>query len=249
MSPNSKKIIASDDMPYANRKVYELIQSETGGNVKAFARSINVSQQSLNRIFCIDKRNGKYPSISNEIKQGIIDVYGKDEIWFISDAVPNNEIGESNKNLYAISASQQIEKDYKLIPLIHIDSVGGMHSKNDVMDEPEYIEKYVPFLDACDGDKAIFQTGDSMIPTIPPGSILQIRRVDNWREYFGYGGIFVLLLTDGRRITKEVSRYEPDPKNYVMCISHNPSVPDEELPKSLIASVWKVIKILTNRGW
>lgn len=74
-----------NDMPYANKKVYELIQSETDGNVRAFAKSINVSQQSMNRIFCVDKRNGKYPSISNEIKQGIIDTYGKDEIWFISD--------------------------------------------------------------------------------------------------------------------------------------------------------------------
>lgn len=144
---------------------------------------------------------------------------------------------------------QQAEKDYKLIPLVHIDSVGGMHSKNDVMDEQEYIERYVPFMDACDGDKAIFQSGDSMIPTIPAGSILQIRKVENWREYFGYGGIFVLLLTDGRRITKEVNRYDLDPKNYVMCISHNPAVADEELPKSMIASVWKVIKILTDRGW
>lgn len=146
------------------------------------------------------------------------------------------------------TAAHRSSEDYKLIPLIHIDSVGVMHSNNDIMNEPEYVEKYVPFLDACDGDKAIFQTGDSMIPTIPPGSIMQVRKVENWREYFGYGGIFVLLLTDGRRITKEVNRYDPDPANYVMCISHNPSVADEELPKSMIAGVWKVIKILTDRS-
>lgn len=139
--------------------------------------------------------------------------------------------------------------NYRLIPLIHTDSVGGMHSPNQIVDESEYIEKYIPFIDAYEDDKAILQSGDSMIPTIPPGSIMQIRKVENWREYFGYGNIFVLLLKDGRRITKEVKRYDDNPKEYVWCVSHNPAVDDEELPKSMIVGVWKVIKILTDRGW
>lgn len=233
-----------NDMPYANKKVYELIQSETDGNVRAFAKSINVSQQSMNRIFCVDKRNGKYPSISNEIKQGIIDTYGKDEIWFISDI-------SSYRQSEIIPQEEQHPTDssYKLVPVIHIDSVGGMHSDNDIAGEPQYIEGYVPFVNAQEDDKAIYQSGDSMIPTIPPGSLMQIREVRNWREYFGYGNIFVIELTDGRRITKEVSRYSENPKDYIWCISHNPGVPDEELPKSMIASVWKVIKVLTNKGW
>ena len=201
----------------------------------------------------------KNESTLTKIKQGIqrpsydtinlfCEKYDINPAWIHSGKGDMLNCAESN-NISSKPSSQPTEKDYKLIPLIHIDSVGGMHSTNDVIDAPEYIEKYVPFLEAHDGDMAIFQSGDSMIPTIPPGSILQIRKVENWREYFGYGGIFVLLLTDGRRITKEVNRYTPDPKNYVMCISHNPAVADEELPKSMIAAVWKVIKILTDRGW
>ena len=54
-----------------------------------------------------------------------------------------------------------------------------------------------------------------MIPTIPPGSLMLIREVANWREYFGYGNIFVIVLKDGRRITKEMcirdSSYSPMP--------------------------------------
>lgn len=181
----------------------------------------------MNRIFCVDKRNGKYPSISNEIKQGIIDTYGKDEIWFISDI-------SSYRQSEIIPQEEQHPTDssYKLVPVIHIDSVGGMHSDNDIVGEPQYIEGYVPFVNAQEDDKAIYQSGDSMIPTIPPGSLMQIREVRNWREYFGYGNIFVIELTDGRRITKEVSRYSENPKDYIWCISHNPGVPDEELPKA-----------------
>lgn len=139
--------------------------------------------------------------------------------------------------------------NYKLVPLVHIDSVGGMRSKNSIEDEPQYIEGYIPFVNAQDDDKAIIQSGTSMIPTIPPGSFLQIREVVNWREYLGYGNIFVIELMDGRRITKEIRRYDENPKDYVLCVSHNPDVAPEELPKSMIVSVWKVIKVLMDKGW
>lgn len=139
--------------------------------------------------------------------------------------------------------------NYRLVPIIHIDSVGGMHSHNSIVQEPQYIEGYAPFAGAREGDVCIIQSGDSMIPTCPAGSLLLVRQVLDWREYLGYGNIFVLVLTDGRRITKEVTKYAPDPQNYVWCVSHNPDVPDEELPKSMIAAVWKVIKILVNKGW
>lgn len=138
---------------------------------------------------------------------------------------------------------------YLLLPLIHLDSVGGLHSDNAITDMPEFVERRIPFPGAREGDVVIYHTGDSMTPTIPPGSLLHIRRMANWREYLGYGNIFVLVLTDGRRITKEVTRYDEDPADYVWCVSHNPGVPDEELPRSMIESVWKVVNILTNKGW
>lgn len=135
------------------------------------------------------------------------------------------------------------------IPLIHIDSVGGVHSSNSLTPSEQYVERMVPFPDARPGDVAILQSGNSMAPTIPAGAIMQIRRVDNWREYFGYGGDFVLWLSDERRITKQVLKYEPDPKNYVTCHSYIPESADEELPKSMIQEVWKVVNVLINKGW
>lgn len=88
-----------------------------------------------------------------------------------------------------------------------------------------------------------------MTPTIPPGSTLLLREVQDWKEYFGYGNIFVLWLKDDRRITKEARRYDDDAKNYIWCVSHNPDVADEELPKSFIRGVWKVIKYQADFGW
>ena len=139
--------------------------------------------------------------------------------------------------------------EVRQIPLIHIDSVGGVHSPNALAASEQYVERLVPFPDARPGDVAILQSGNSMAPTIPAGAILQIRRVEGWREYFGYGNDFVLWLDDDRRITKQVLKYAPDPQNYVTCHSYNPEAGDEELPKSMIVEVWKVVNVLINKGW
>lgn len=140
-------------------------------------------------------------------------------------------------------------EDYTLVPLVHIDSVGGMNSGNEITPGEQYIEKMIPFTEAREGDRAIFQTGNSMYPLIPSGSVLLIREVEDWKEYFGYGNVYVLWLRDGRRITKEVRRYADDPNNYVWCVSYNPDVEDEELPLSMIRGVWKVVKFVADFGW
>lgn len=141
------------------------------------------------------------------------------------------------------------KSDFRLVPLINIDSVGGIHSENSITPDEQYIIKMMPFSEAREGDVAILQTGNSMYPTIPSGAAMLIREVVDWREYFGYGGIYVLWLRDGRRITKEVRRYNEDPKNFVWCVSYNPDVADEELPKSMIRGVWKVVKYIADFGW
>lgn len=138
---------------------------------------------------------------------------------------------------------------FRLVPLVNIDSVGGIHSENSISPSEQYVLKMMPFTEAREGDVAILQTGNSMSPTIPAGSALLIREVVDWREYFGYGSIYVLWLRDGRRITKEIRRYDADPTKYVWCVSYNPDVADEELPVSMIRGVWKVVKYLADFGW
>ncbi len=136
------------------------------------------------------------------------------------------------------------EEKTSLIPLIHIDSVGGVFSNNELMVSEQYVERMVPFPDVRQGDFAIHQTGDSMAPTIPSGAIIQLRIVQNWQEYFGYGEVFVLVLDDGRRITKQIVRCDADPRNYVTCRSFNPDRSDEDLPRNLIRAVFRVVNVL-----
>lgn len=212
---------------------YNLSQSE-------FAKRIAIRQPNLSAILSGERACGS--GVLNKIllsfdirKAWLFDGEGK----MLKDKTEGTEFIET-----AASEDSNV-----MIPLVHIDSVGGVHSPNALVSSEQYIERLVPFPDARPGDVAILQSGNSMAPTIPAGAILQIRRVEGWREYFGYGSDFVLWLTDDRRITKQILKYEPDPVNYVTCHSYNPEAADEELPKKMIQEVWKVVNVLINKGW
>ncbi len=193
-----------------------------------------------------DIQSGKIKGVSQKLADTIVKNYPEiSRTWLLTGegsmlAQPSQ--GEAK-------AKVEQNEDYRLVPLINIDSVGGMHSPNAITDEPQYVETLIPFVGAYEGDICIQESGNSMSPSIPAGSVLLIRNVPNWAEYFGYGGVYVIELNDGRRITKEIRRSEVDPSSRVLCHSFNETVADEELPKSLIVSVWKVIKVLTNFGY
>ena len=180
----------------------------------------------------------------------------------ISDVFPelNREwllYGEGEM-LNAPAESPKAEREFKsyfkepaniLVPLINVDSVGGMEGHNIEVADGQFVEALIPFPDARPDDWAIHQSGESMAPAIPAGAILQIRQVIDWQEYFGYGNVYVLWLKDDRRITKLVKKYDLDPQNYVLCCSYNPDYADEELPRKMIKQVWKVVNVLINKGW
>lgn len=145
--------------------------------------------------------------------------------------------------------NEGFEKDYRLVPVYNFDAVAGMGSQNSVIDASEYIERRVPFIGAQEDDISIQVSGNSMAPTYTSGSLILIRKVESWREYFGYGHTFVLILTDGRRILKEVHRSIECPESNVLCVSHNPHYPPEELPRAMIATVYKVISTISVEGF
>lgn len=148
-----------------------------------------------------------------------------------------------------LNAIQTGIEGYRLVPVYNFDAIGSLHNGNEITDAPAFIEKYVPFTGAHDDDICVHVTGNSMLPTYSPGTLLLLRRVEGWREYFGYGHTFILFLNDGRRILKEVRKFGENPKEYVLCVSHNKEYEPEELPKAMIVSVYKVIMSLANEGF
>lgn len=55
-------------LPPKNQAIKNLIRDRFDGNVSAFCRELDMKDtQRINRLFSIDKRNGKYPTPSTEI--------------------------------------------------------------------------------------------------------------------------------------------------------------------------------------
>lgn len=224
-------------------EIIDKILKDKGLNAKSFSEKLGLERPQA--IYDIQK--GKTKSISPQMANKITSVFPDiSKSWLLTGEYFTTENTPSADTL---SNGGTFNDDYRLVPLINIDAVGGMYSENEVMNEPEYVLGTVAFNGALDGDKCIQVTGHSMEPACPPGSIVLIRQVERWKEYFGFGNIFVVLLDDGRRVLKQITKSDDDPRNCVKCVSFNKEYPEEDLPKNMIAGVWKVIKVLTNRGW
>ena len=103
------KIIQNlEELPYENRKIYNLVIEQSSGNVKAFSELIGVSQQVLDRLFRKDKRTDKYPSVSPNIKESIKNKFNVGDAWFIkedeeSDLFPINKDTPSSYEMPTIN--------------------------------------------------------------------------------------------------------------------------------------------------
>lgn len=63
------------EMPKINERVRQLVDYYANRSVKKFAASINMPQQTINRLFNIDTRTGKYPLATTEILISITEMY------------------------------------------------------------------------------------------------------------------------------------------------------------------------------
>ena len=73
----------SSNMPPQNKRLFDLVNEKANGNVSQFASMIGVKQQVLDRVFKRDKRSGKFPSISQAIKDGLKEKLGIDEVYLL----------------------------------------------------------------------------------------------------------------------------------------------------------------------
>lgn len=219
----SKKISNYDELPYANKKVYDLVQFQTDGNVKLFAEYIGVSQQVLDRIFKEDSRSGKYPSVSENIKNALKKKFALNDVWFVDT--------ENNTNEPVIS--------YECgVPYYNVDFIGGFDLiLNNQTINPEY---YIDFKQYNSADCWCNVTGHSMEPEINQGDIIALKELHDWRTYIPAGEIYGLVTTEHRTIKKVC----PSPKEgFLRLIPTNksPEYVPQDIPISIVLRVYKVL--------
>lgn len=219
----SKKISNYDELPYANKKVYDLVQFQTDGNVKLFAEYIGVSQQVLDRIFKEDSRSGKYPSVSENIKNALKKKFALNDVWFVDT--------ENNTNEPVIS--------YECgVPYYNVDFIGGFDLiLNDQTINPEYYIQFKPY------DKATCWcniTGHSMEPEISHGDIIALREIQD-ASFLPYGEIYAIVTTNEMRTVKRIGP-SSNPDNYTLIPTNkSPEYGIQELPKNMILRIFEVM--------
>ena len=95
-----KRISNYEELPFANKKVYDLVLHYTDGNISMFADYIGVSQQVLERIFRKDKRNDKYPKVSDGIKNSLKTKFGFNDVWFVDSSNNAVEVPLENEGTF-----------------------------------------------------------------------------------------------------------------------------------------------------
>ena len=176
-------------------------------------------------------RCGISKDLAKKIQEKFINI---DAAWLLTGVGAMIKPDEEKENIPERTVHPDAE--VAAVPLVDIKSVGCLSINGESAVSWGAYSVSVPFLNCRHGDLAIYQYGDSMAPVIPAGSILHIRQVNRWREYIGYGNDFVV-------------RCDADPERFLVAHSYNKDVADEELPKDLVSEVWKVISIISSKGW
>lgn len=98
-------------LPLENQRVKKIIDYYCNGNELQFSKEINISQPRINRLFSLDSRSNKYPVVSFEIIQAIINKFiNIDSTWLITG---KGEMLRSNTDNKAINT----ERDYNKLPI------------------------------------------------------------------------------------------------------------------------------------
>jgi len=73
------------EIPKINSRIAEIIDFKSGGSRNKFSESIGLAQQTINRLFNLDKRTNKYPVATTDILVAITEMYvDVDARWLLT---------------------------------------------------------------------------------------------------------------------------------------------------------------------
>ena len=230
----------NEKWPYKTKKLFKLIESQTDGNVSEFAIRIGVSQQRINRLFVIDKRNGEYPMMSNEIETMTKEVFELPRDYFVMPPTEvevdpleafNNDDESSNNT---VVTNKKVYDNEKYKPRVDVyANAGTLTEQIDASFEQMPVIAQLPKY-----DYTIITKGDSMEPEFRSGE--EIACLDVTHSNFRQWGKPHVLNTSQGVVLKRIYQGERGYK----CISDNKMYPDFEIPEDEVYSIGLVVGML-----
>lgn len=211
-------------LPVENQRIKNVIDKYCDGNELRFSKEIGISQPRINRLFSLDPRSGKYPLVSFEIIQAIINKYiNLSAEWLISgrgEAEVKTMIVNEPESVYKLKTDKSV--DVQSIPLYHIEASAGIVTlfNNASGTKPiDYIK--VPNLPKCDG--AVYVTGDSMYPLLKSGDIVMYKQIHNIKDGIFWGEMYLISINqDGDELVlvKFIQKSEKG-ESWIKLVSQN----------------------------
>lgn len=239
------------DIPIENQRVKQVIDHYCGGNELKFSNEIGIAQPRINRLFSVDKRNDKYPIVSFEIVQAIINKYiDVSAEWLLTGR------GEMERDVvYTVvgrhdddaRAKGEADKVFKLrtdrdvpdqsIPLYNIEASAGIVTLfKDTKEFTPIDYLHIPNLPKCDG--ALYVTGDSMYPLLKSGDIVAYKQIQDFVNDIFWGEMYLVSVDIGGEEMVTIKYVQKSEKEgYIKLVSQNKHHQDKEIQMSKLRAM------------
>ena len=230
-----KKKIDEAGLPSENLAVYQLVSKEGGGIIKDFALRLDVPPQTIQRLFKIDKRTGRYPNITSEMKNKIAKTFGLQNDWCESmvEKIEDDRKDGSERKTSDATLARQLQK-----PRILNYAMAGRLSE-ELAEAKEYapVNPLIPDYDCTN-----IIRGDSMEPTYQSGDEIALRDVTK-TGFIQWGAPHVMDTTQGIVL----KRLYDDPKG-IKCVSDNKMYEPFVVPKSEVYHIYRIVGFVRVQG-
>lgn len=237
------------ELPIENQRVKKIINHFCKGSENQFSKEIGISQPRINRLFSKDVRSDKYPLLSFEIAQAIINKFVNiNPEWLMIGHGPmlktdlpayiNNLVTKPvTTNRKTTDAVYEIQR----VPLFNLEATMGLVPLVDGngIDEEKVIDWIsIPNMPSSDG--AIYATGDSMYPLLKSGDMIAYKKIDLDRANIFFGEMYLLAIKiDETETMKTIKFIHPSDlgDDYIKLVSHNQHHAPKDIHLNKIAAI------------
>lgn len=219
---------------------------ESGIRLKRFLQAENIQQQDVARKLGKTKQyinlvcNGR-TSVGKKLAKALQESIGVSAAWLLTgDGTMYAD--KADPGIETLSEPTDIEEGEVAVsqspgegrPYFDVDFTASFEFlENDQTTQPSYFINFRPY-NACDCWCNVH--GDSMYPTISPGDIVAMKRIEDFR-YLINGKIYGIITSNGLRTIKRVR----DNGDTLTLIPDNPSIGEQTIPRSYITGVYLIM--------
>lgn len=253
------------ELPTLNKNIRKIIEEKFSGNESSFSEFTGIGQASINRLFRIDKRIGKYPdaSKSNKInyvniilekfpdinKDWLVGFIKDDSKWLKLQGKSLDANFEKKDDQWQMVQEEPEnfnivqEEKFKPVPYYNVDFSGGWSSEDVFANvRPDFFINNPEFQRS---DFACNLVGKSISSIIPDGAVVGFKVIDDWKTYFPQNELYGIITKNEFRTVKIVRRNK---ENNTLILVPAPSsefserfCTEEEIPEEYVIKFFQVI--------